>query len=50
MFEELTEMPNIEAVKSRPGDVTNATRMINRFGGRIKILCPVWIPSRWKNS
>jgi 4-hydroxy-tetrahydrodipicolinate synthase len=41
MFEELTEMPNIEAVKESTRDITNVTRMINRFGDRIKILCGV---------
>jgi len=41
MFEELIELPNIEAVKESTRDVTNVTRMINRFGDRIKILCGV---------
>jgi hypothetical protein len=41
MFEELVELPNIEAVKESTRDVSNVTRMINRFGNRIKILCGV---------
>ena len=41
MFEELIELSNIEAVKESTRDVTNVTRMINRFGDRIKILCGV---------
>jgi 1-pyrroline-4-hydroxy-2-carboxylate deaminase len=41
MFEELIELPNIEAVKESTRDVTNVTRLINRFGDRLKILCGV---------
>lgn len=41
MFDELTEVPTIEAVKESTRDVTNVTRMINRFGDRFKILCGV---------
>ena len=41
MFEELIELPNIEAVKESTRDVTNVTRLINRFGQRLKILCGV---------
>lgn len=41
MFEELIECPNIQAVKESTRDVTNVTRMINRFGKRIKIFCGV---------
>jgi 4-hydroxy-tetrahydrodipicolinate synthase len=41
MFEELVELPNIEAVKESTRDVSNVTRLINRFGNRIKILCGV---------
>jgi 1-pyrroline-4-hydroxy-2-carboxylate deaminase len=41
MFEELTESENITAVKESTRDVTNVTRMINRFGDRFKILCGV---------
>jgi dihydrodipicolinate synthase/N-acetylneuraminate lyase len=41
MFEELLEAANIQAVKESTRDVSNVTRMINRFGDRIKILCGV---------
>jgi len=41
MFEELLECPNIQAVKESTRDISNVTRMINRFGGRLKILCGV---------
>ncbi|WP_153800981.1 dihydrodipicolinate synthase family protein [Foetidibacter luteolus] len=41
MFEELAECNNIQAVKESTRDVTNVTRMINRFGDRYKILCGV---------
>jgi 1-pyrroline-4-hydroxy-2-carboxylate deaminase len=42
MFEELLRSsPNIEAVKESTRDVTNVTRLINRFGDRLKILCGV---------
>lgn len=41
MFEELVRYDNIEAVKDSTRDTTNVTRMINRFGGRLKILCGV---------
>ena len=41
MFEELIQVPNIESVKESTRDVTNVTRMKNRFGDRIKILCGV---------
>ena len=41
MFEDLTICKNIEAVKESTRDVTNVTRMINRFGNRFKILCGV---------
>jgi 4-hydroxy-tetrahydrodipicolinate synthase len=41
MFAELIEQPTIEAVKESTRDVTNVTRMKNRFGDRIKILCGV---------
>lgn len=41
MFEELIELPNIQAVKESTRDVTNVTRLINRFGERLKILCGV---------
>jgi dihydrodipicolinate synthase/N-acetylneuraminate lyase len=41
MFEELIECPNIQAVKESTRDVSNVTRMINRFGTRLRILCGV---------
>ena len=41
MFDELVEMPTINAVKESTRDVSNVTRMINRFGDRFKILCGV---------
>lgn len=41
MFEELVECKNITALKESSRDVTNLTRMINRFGHRFKILCGV---------
>jgi 1-pyrroline-4-hydroxy-2-carboxylate deaminase len=41
MFEELSKLPNIMAVKESTRDVTNVTRMINRFGDRFAILCGV---------
>ena len=41
MFEELKASKNINAVKESTRDVTNVTRMINRFGDRFKILCGV---------
>jgi 4-hydroxy-tetrahydrodipicolinate synthase len=41
MFEELAKHDNIRAVKESTRDVSNVTRMINRFGDRYKILCGV---------
>jgi dihydrodipicolinate synthase/N-acetylneuraminate lyase len=41
MFSELEEEKNIQAVKESTRDVSNVTRMINRFGDRFKILCGV---------
>ena len=41
MFAELAECKNIQAVKESTRDVTNVTRMINRFGNRFNILCGV---------
>lgn len=41
MFEELIEYDNIQAVKESTRDLTNITRLINRFGDRINILCGV---------
>jgi 1-pyrroline-4-hydroxy-2-carboxylate deaminase len=41
MFAELIECNNIQAVKESTRDVTNVTRLKNKFGDRIKILCGV---------
>jgi 1-pyrroline-4-hydroxy-2-carboxylate deaminase len=41
MFSELIQCENITAVKESTRDVTNVTRMINRFGQRLRILCGV---------
>ncbi|MCX6320041.1 MAG: dihydrodipicolinate synthase family protein [Bacteroidetes bacterium] len=41
MFDELITCENITALKESSRDVTNLTRMKNRFGDRIKILCGV---------
>lgn len=41
MFADLVEYENIQAVKESTRDVTNVTRMKNRFGDRFKILCGV---------
>lgn len=41
MFEELAASKNITAVKESTRDVTNVTRMLNRFGDRFRILCGV---------
>lgn len=41
MFEELLKLDNIQAVKESTRDVSNVTRLRNRFGERLKILCGV---------
>jgi len=41
MFDELQACKNIQAVKESTRDVSNVTRMKNRFGDRYKILCGV---------
>ena len=41
MFAGLSDCANIQAVKESTRDVTNVTRMINKFGTRFKILCGV---------
>jgi dihydrodipicolinate synthase/N-acetylneuraminate lyase len=41
MFEQLLEYENINAVKDSTRDISNVTRMINRFGSRFKILTGV---------
>ena len=41
MFEELLKLDNIQAVKESTRDISNITRIKNRFGDRLKILCGV---------
>jgi len=41
MFAELAAFDNIQAVKESTRDITNITRMINRFGSRFRIMCGV---------
>ncbi len=41
MFDELVKHDNITALKESSRDITNLTRMKNRFGDRIKVLCGV---------
>lgn len=41
MFEELLNMPNIQAVKESTRDISNITRIKNRFGDRLKVLTGV---------
>ncbi|MBY0479858.1 MAG: dihydrodipicolinate synthase family protein [Chitinophagaceae bacterium] len=41
MFAELAACKNIQAIKESTRDITNVTRLINRFGDRFKILCGV---------
>lgn len=41
MFESLVPFANIQAVKESTRDVSNVTRMYNRFGNRFSILCGV---------
>ena len=41
MFDEVQSCTNITAVKESTRDVTNVTRMRNKFGDRYKILCGV---------
>ena len=41
MFAELAECDNIQAVKESTRDISNVTRMRNRFGNRFAILCGV---------
>ena len=40
-FAELASCKNIQAIKESTRDITNVTRLINRFGDRFKILCGV---------
>lgn len=41
MFEEMLKCDNIQAVKESTRDISNVTRIINRFGARLKILSGV---------
>ncbi|PXY42369.1 dihydrodipicolinate synthase family protein [Flavobacterium cheongpyeongense] len=41
MFEELMVFDNIQAVKESTRDISNVTRIINRFGSRLKVLTGV---------
>ena len=41
MFDQLQQYKNIQAVKESTRDISNVTRMINRFGLRYQILCGV---------
>jgi 4-hydroxy-tetrahydrodipicolinate synthase len=41
MFEDLLDCENIQAVKESTRDISNVTRMINKFGDRYNILCGV---------
>ncbi len=41
MFDELAKIPNIHAIKESTRDVSNVTRLFNRFGDRFKIFCGV---------
>jgi 1-pyrroline-4-hydroxy-2-carboxylate deaminase len=41
MFDELIECQNIQAIKESTRDISNVTRLKNRFGERLKILCGV---------
>lgn len=41
MFEAMVPYKNIQAVKESTRDISNVTRMINRFGDRFHILCGV---------
>lgn len=41
MFEELAKYPNIQAIKESTRDISNVTRLINRFGDRFAIFTGV---------
>lgn len=41
LFDALLDLSNVQALKESSRDVTNLTRMINRFGDRFKVLCGV---------
>src|SRR5579871_874423 len=41
MFEELSKFATVQAVKESTRDISNVTRMLNRFGNRFKVLTGV---------
>jgi len=41
MFDQFVPIPNLAAVKESTRDISNVTRMKNRYGDRFKILCGV---------
>ena len=41
MFEELAKIPSVQAIKESTRDVSNVTRLKNRFKNRFRILCGV---------
>lgn len=41
LFEAMAGWPTVQAVKESTRDVSNVTRMLNRFGDRFKVLCGV---------
>ena len=41
IFEQLKSLENIQAIKESTRDISNVTRLRNRFGNRFKILCGV---------
>ncbi len=41
MFEELAKVPNIHAIKESTRDVSNVTRLFNKFGDRFRVFCGV---------
>ncbi len=41
MFDEMLQHDNIQAVKESTRDITNVTRLINRYGDRLNIFCGV---------
>ena len=49
MFDELVACKNITAVKESTRDVTNVTRMRNRFGDRYQNSLRCGYHWRWKN-
>ena len=41
MFDQMRDWPTVQAVKESTRDLSNVTRMLNRFGDRFKVLCGV---------